>query len=126
MVNLCISIFYYIHSSESTNPAKVWLTCNSSTNRVFVSTDAGATFTNMSGNLPALSARSIALDSDANETPYVGMNVGVYYYDNTTSSWVNMSDNLPLVAINDLKIQKSAGKLRVATYGRGVWEAALI
>ena len=30
-----------------------------------------------------------------------------------------------MVAINELEIQKAAGKLRVATYGRGVWESPL-
>ncbi|HET9057414.1 MAG TPA: fibronectin type III domain-containing protein, partial [Chitinophagaceae bacterium] len=107
------------------NPQKIWITCNSSTNRVFVSTNAGATFTNISGNLPSLTARSVAVDNDANETVYVGMNIGVYYIDNTTTSWTNISSNLPLVAINELEIQNSGGKLRVATYGRGVWETDL-
>ncbi|MGE5106479.1 MAG: fibronectin type III domain-containing protein [Sphingobacteriales bacterium] len=107
------------------NPQKIWITCASTSNRVFVSTDAGATFTNISGNLPAITARSVAVDNDANETVYVGMNIGVYYIDNTTTSWTNISSNLPLVAINDIKIQKSSGTLRVATYGRGVWETAL-
>ncbi|MBL7813009.1 MAG: fibronectin type III domain-containing protein [Bacteroidetes bacterium] len=107
------------------NPAKIWMTCNSSTNRVYVSTDAGATFTNISSGLPALSARSVAVDEDASGTVYVGMNIGVYYMDSLTFTWAEHATGLPLVAINEVEIQKSGNKLRVATYGRGVWESGL-
>ena len=53
------------------------------------------------------------------------MNIGVYHKLESDAGWGNYSDNLPLVAINELEIQKAAGKLRVATYGRGVWESPL-
>ena len=41
------------------------------------------------------------------------------------SSWLNLTKNLPLVAINDLELQKSTRKIRIATYGRGVWEGTM-
>ncbi len=105
------------------NPSKIWLACNSTTNRILVSTDAGATFTNVSANLPSITARTIAVDDNTPRGLYVGMNIGVYYKTETDPTWTNFSDNLPLVAINELEIQKIAGKIRVATYGRGVWES---
>lgn len=108
---------------DPTNPSKIWIACNSTTNRVMVSTDAGATFTNVSANLPAIVARSIVVDDNTPRGIYVGMNIGVYYKTEPDANWTNFSDNLPLVAINELEIQKNAGKIRVATYGRGVWES---
>jgi hypothetical protein len=110
---------------DPTDPNKIWVALNSSTNRVMVSTDAGATFTNVSAGLPPFSARTIVVDDNTPRGMYVGMNIGVYYKTEPDANWGNFSDNLPLVAINELEIQKAAGKIRVATYGRGVWESPL-
>lgn len=110
---------------DPTNPSKIWIACNSSTNRVFVSTDAGANFTNISSNLPSIVARTIVVDDNTPRGLYVGMNIGVYTQEEGTGSWTDFSDNLPMVAINELDIQKSSGVLRVATYGRGVWETPI-
>jgi photosystem II stability/assembly factor-like uncharacterized protein len=107
------------------NPQKIYLACKSNTNRVFVSTDMGRTFTNLSRGLPDLHARSIVVDDNATESMYVGMSVGVYYRDNIDTNWVEHANGLPLVAVDEVEIQKSAGKLRVATHGRGVWETDL-
>ena len=107
------------------DPLKIWISCNSSSNRVFVSTDGGAVFNNISNGLPATSARSVVVDEDASGTIYVGMNIGVYYRDDITNTWTEHASGLPLVAINEVEIQKSGNKLRVATYGRGVWESDL-
>ncbi len=108
---------------DPTNPSKIWIACNSTSNRVLVSTDGGATFTNISSTLPAIVARTIVVDDNTPRNLYVGMNIGVFTQQEGASSWTAFSDNLPLVAINELDIQKASGKLRVATYGRGVWES---
>lgn len=108
---------------DPTDPAKIWITCSSSSNRLFVSTNAGATFTNISAGLPAIAARTVVVDDNTPRGIYVGMNVGVYYKTEADANWTNYTANLPLVAINELEIQKASGKLRVATYGRGIWES---
>lgn len=113
-----------IYASKN-NANRIWITCNSSTNRVYRSEDGGATWTNLSTGLPAVSARSVVVDEDALETVYVGMNIGVYYRDSVTNTWAEHGTGLPLVAVNEVEIQKSGNKLRVATYGRGVWESGL-
>jgi len=107
-----------------TLPDKVFITTSSGTYPVMVSTDTGATFTNLKLNLPGSAGRSVKVDA-TNEGLYVGMNIGVYYKDSTMTSWVDLSGNLPKVAVNEVEIQKSGGKLRVATYGRGIWETDL-
>ncbi len=104
---------------------KVWITLNSTANRVFASIDSGNTFTNISLGLPAMAARSIVVDEMAAETIYVGMNIGVFYRDTITKLWKEHATGLPMVAVNEVEIQKSSNKLRVATYGRGVWESYL-
>lgn len=112
----------FVHPS---NPQKIYLACNSSSVRVLVSNDMGNTFTDLSAGLPAMAARSVVVDDNAEESMYVGMNIGVYYRDNIETAWVEHATGLPLVAINEVEIQKSSRKLRVATYGRGVWETDL-
>lgn len=110
---------------DPTNPSKIWVACNSTTNRILVSTDGGANWTNISSDLPGIVARAIVVDDATPRNLYVGMNIGVYHQVEGAGSWTNYSDNLPMVAINELEIQASSEKLRVATYGRGVWETPL-
>ncbi|NUM31920.1 MAG: T9SS type A sorting domain-containing protein [Bacteroidetes bacterium] len=107
------------------DPKKLWITCNSSSNRVFISTDGGANFTNISSGLPSVSARSVVVDENDSEDVYVGMNIGVYQRSKNNSKWNQYGTGLPLVAINEIEIQEKSGKLRVATYGRGLWECDL-
>jgi hypothetical protein len=108
-----------------TIPSKVYVTTTSVGNQLQVSTNAGASFTNISTGLPAVSARSVAIENNAVQGLYVGMNTGVYYKNDTMSAWGNYSGNLPAVAVNELEIQYATGRLRMATYGRGVWDAPL-
>jgi hypothetical protein len=72
-----------------------------------------------------MAARSIALDDTPEEGLYVAMNIGVYYINTKMSAWLNLTKNLPLVAINDIELQKLTRKIRIATYGRGVWEGTM-
>jgi hypothetical protein len=53
------------------------------------------------------------------------MNIGVYYRNNVNPAWVEHATGLPLVAVNEVEVQQSGGKLRVATYGRGIWDLEL-
>jgi hypothetical protein len=110
---------------DPTNPDKIWIACNSSSNRVLVSTNGGASFTNISSDLPSIVARTVVVDNNTPRGIYVGMNIGVFYKDEIATSWTDYSDNLPMVAINELEIQQNTGMIRVATYGRGVWESPL-
>jgi photosystem II stability/assembly factor-like uncharacterized protein len=107
------------------NPLKIWITCDNSTNRVYTSNNGGDSFINISTGLPTFAARSVVVDEDAHQTIYVGMNIGVYYRDTLTKTWAEHAVGLPLVSVNEVEIQKSGAKLRVGTYGRGVWESDL-
>ncbi len=108
-----------------TIPNKVYVTCNASTNNVLVSSDAGANFTVISTGLPSVAARTIVIENNAVQGLYVGMNTGVYYKNDTMANWLNFTGNLPTVAVNELEIQYAVSRLRVATYGRGVWDTPL-
>jgi hypothetical protein len=104
------------------SPSKIWITTTSGTGRVYVSTNSGSSFTNISGSLPSIAARTIVVDNTTSENLFVGMNIGVYTYSNGDPTWTDISSNLPKVAVNELDLQLASNKLRVATYGRGIWE----
>jgi hypothetical protein len=105
------------------NPQKVWITTSNTSNNVLVSTNMGSSWTNISTGLPSIPARSIVVDNTPNEGVYVGMNIGVYYKDNINPAWIIHGNGLPLVEINEVELQLSSKKVRVATYGRGIWES---
>lgn len=104
------------------DPTRVWITTTSSSQPVLLSTDAGATFTNISAGLPAIAGRSIVVDDFTTEGIYVGMNIGVYYRNLVNPTWTLFGTGLPQVAVNEVELSKIGGKLRVGTYGRGFWE----
>jgi photosystem II stability/assembly factor-like uncharacterized protein len=109
------------------NPSVVYLSCGS---QLFRSADKGATWTNISFNLPNVNIIKIQADDYSHdESVYVGMATGVYYKNNTVTNWVNYSTGLPTIAnIHDVMLFNDGtanSVLRVAYYGRGVWESPL-
>ncbi|MFI5203449.1 MAG: PKD domain-containing protein [Flavobacteriales bacterium] len=113
---------------SNTDANKVWVTFSgfSSGNKVYMSTDAGVTWVNYSTGLPNIPANCITYQNGtANDGVYVGMDIGVYYRDNTLSSWILFNTGLPNTVVTELDIQYSTSKLRASTYGRGLWESDL-
>lgn len=114
---------------SNTNANHIWVTFSgySASNKVYKSTDGGATWTNLSTGLPNLPVNAIVYQNNSlDDDVYIGMDVGVYHINNTTSTWASYFNNLPNARIRNLKIfYGGGGKLRAATYGRGTWETDL-
>jgi hypothetical protein len=111
---------------SNTDANKVWVTFSgySDGNKVFKSTDGGTSWTNVSTGLPNLPFNTIVYQNgSANDAVYAGGDVGVYYLDNTLSSWAAFNTSLPNARVTDLEIFYPTGKLRASTYGRGTWES---
>jgi hypothetical protein len=53
---------------------------------------------------------------------YLGTSLGVYYRDDSMTSWQPFDTNLPNVSVTDLEINLEDAKLVAATYGRGIWQ----
>lgn len=105
----------------------IYVTCNS---RIYRSSDRGQTWTNYTSNYPGLNLINVVNDYySPNEAIYIANAAGVYYRDSSMSSWLNYSGGLPSIAqIRDLLIYNDGtglSKLRVAYYGKGVWEVPL-
>ena len=91
--------------------------------KVYYSEDAGDTWTNYSLNLPNIPANCVTFYDDPFRSLYVGMDVGVYYIDNTLGQYETFWEGLPNVIVSELEINYQVQKIRAATYGRGLWES---
>jgi uncharacterized protein (TIGR03437 family) len=92
------------------------------TQHVFKTTDAGARWTDISGNLPDLPVNSLAVDPDLPDTLYIGSDAGVLVTTNAGASWSTLGNGLPLVVVEAVVLHRPARTLRAATHGRGVWD----
>lgn len=112
---------------DNTNANNVYVTLSgySAGNKVFYSTDGGLSWTNYSNGLPNLPANCIVYKKNSAGAIYVGMDYGVYYRELSMSSFVPYNTGLPNVWVNDMEIYYPTGKLRAATFGRGIWETDL-
>jgi hypothetical protein len=88
--------------------------------KVFRSINGGASWTNISNELPNVDTRTIALTGTANGI-YVGNDFGVYYRDDNTNGWISFSNNLPIVFVMNLVYDATNAKISAATFGRGIW-----
>ncbi len=99
--------------------------------KVYVSTNKGGSWTDITLNLPNSPKRTIVYDEYSPGGLYVGGTPGVYYIDSTLSNWVDYSQTLPGdVSVTELEIAynknaPSKSKIRAATYGRGLWSAPM-
>jgi photosystem II stability/assembly factor-like uncharacterized protein len=95
-------------------------------NKTFESTDGGNSFTNISTNvLNNESVQSILTIGGTNGGVYCATNKAVYYR-NATASWLLDNSGLPTqINGNILRPFYRDGKIRMASYGKGIWESAL-
>ncbi len=102
---------------------------------VYRSTNGGATWTDISANLPAAPANSLAVDPQNANTVYAATDQGVYFTTQVASCAQNLSNcwsafgvglpGAPVVALSAIPGGSSASVLVAATYGRGIWQTPL-
>ncbi|HTB30811.1 MAG TPA: T9SS type A sorting domain-containing protein, partial [Bacteroidia bacterium] len=110
------------------NPNKIWIACapTSKYPLLKVMQYDGTNWTDYSNGIPAGDvARSLVMEIGTNDGMYLGTNRAIYYRNATMSSWVVFNDGpLPEVMMSQLEINYYENKLRVGTYGRGIWESS--
>jgi hypothetical protein len=109
---------------DNTNANNVYVTLSgyNAGNKVYMTTDGGLSWTNYSTGLPNLPANCIVFKKNSPGAIYVGMDFGVYYRELSMSSFIPYNTGMPNVWVNDMEIYYPTGKLRAATFGRGIWE----
>jgi photosystem II stability/assembly factor-like uncharacterized protein len=92
------------------------------TNYVFKSTDFGATWTSIAGDLPAgRVARTVREDPKNRNLLYLATEFGFFFSPNGGANWVPLKNNMPTVPVNDFVIHPRDNDLVLATHGRGIW-----
>jgi hypothetical protein len=95
-------------------------------NNCFVhkTTDLGVTFARACAGLPAVPIQKILVSpaDPTGLTAYAATWIGVYRTTNGGASWSQFGAGLPVVKVSDLYMPAKGGFLRIATYGRGIWE----
>ena len=91
--------------------------------KIFKTDNAGATWTNISYNLPNLPINCVkALPGGG---LIAALDIGVYVLFPGSSAWTIMSNGLPNVIVSDIEINPALNKIYICTFGRGIWETDL-
>lgn len=109
---------------NSNNNDIVYISTSGSSGQVLKSTDGGFSFSNIASGLPNIGKNVLVHQGlNPNNPLYVGTSLGVYYIDDTLSTWIPFDTNLPNVSVTDLEINLEDNKIIAATYGRGIWQS---
>ncbi|MBX7155438.1 MAG: T9SS type A sorting domain-containing protein [Bacteriodetes bacterium] len=93
--------------------------------KVYMSTNLGASWTNITYNLNDMPVNTVVIDHQADANIYLGTELGVFTKKMSEKNWKLYNTNLPNMAVLDLKVQYGTNSLRAATWGRGLWEYTL-
>ena len=89
---------------------------------VFKTLDCGATWTNLSGNLPEGAYLQVLREDPKNPSVlYAGTETGLYVSVTGGNDWVRLGGNLPAVPVHEILVHQRENDLIVATHGRGIW-----
>ena len=89
---------------------------------VFRTTNGGANWTDISGNMPNVPVNDLVIDPDLAQTLYIGTDAGVMVTTNGGTTWSTLGNGLPLVVVDSLVLHRGARILRAGTHGRSVWD----
>ena len=95
----------------------------SPTAHVFRTANAGANWTDISGNLPDAPVNDLVIDPRNRTRLFVASDVGVFLSADGGITWASAGTGLPLVPISDLEATGSGGVtvLTAATFGMGMY-----
>lgn len=91
---------------------------------VFLTTNGGKSWTNVSNNLPDAPVNSVVMDPSNRNQVYVGTDVGAFVSSNAGASWSRLGTTLPNSAIWQLDYDAARGLAIAGTHGRGAWKLA--
>jgi photosystem II stability/assembly factor-like uncharacterized protein len=102
-------------ASESPTPGSI---------RLLKSTDGGASFSRADNGLPDAGVYHVVPDprDGTGSSAYAATFLGVYLTRDGGSTWSRFGAGLPAVRSAGLWVSEDGSLLRVATYGRGIWE----
>ncbi len=91
--------------------------------RVYRTVDGGASWQNISGNLPVAPVNAIAVDPRG--PIYVATDVGVFRNADGNSTWTSFNQGLPNTLVTALAADAQSGTLVAGTFGRGAYQISM-
>ena len=89
---------------------------------ILKSTNRGASWENISGNLPDRgSVYSLRQDYINKDLLFAGTEFGLFFSVDGGKNWQQLKTGLPTIAVRDIDIQKEENDLVLATFGRGFY-----
>jgi hypothetical protein len=92
---------------------------------VYVSSNLGLSWQDISSDLPDLPVNDIVLDPEHPGYIYIGTDAGVFFTNDFGEQWYKLSDGLPNVAVCAMKIHNPSRTLVVGTYGVSMYKLDL-
>ena len=88
----------------------------------FFTPDFGATWKNVTANLPAGGTVSVLREHPKSpDVLFVGTEMGLWTSFNRGGSWLKVKSGLPTIPVDDIFIHPNENDLILATHGRSVW-----
>lgn len=94
--------------------------------KIYVSSNGGASWVNQTYNLGNMPLHCVVIDHTPQRNIYVGAEIGIYVKAMKDTVWQLYNDKLPNMTVNDIEICWGSNTLKAATWGRGLWENALL
>jgi photosystem II stability/assembly factor-like uncharacterized protein len=89
---------------------------------VFKTADFGKTWTSLAGSLPDGQVAYVIREDRINrDLLFLGTEFGIFSSTDGGGTWERFMNNLPTVAVHDIRIHPRAGDLIIGTHGRGIW-----
>ncbi len=88
---------------------------------IFVTHDAGSTWTDVTDNLPHAPVNAVEVDPSHPNLVYVGTDMGVYYSTEGGGNWQPLGTGLPNSVVMDLALDDGSRTLIAGTHGRSMF-----
>jgi photosystem II stability/assembly factor-like uncharacterized protein len=89
---------------------------------VFKTTDYGATWTNITANLPdGHPIYAIEQDTKNPDLLFTGSEFAIFFSIDGGRAWNRFNQNLPTAAVHDIMVHPRDPDIIIATHGRGIW-----
>lgn len=124
--------YYTDIAVDPTDPNRIAVTLSGfGSSHLYMSYDGGSTWSNAGTGLPDVPANTVMFNPDNPAQLYIGNDLGVYFANNvpstspgsvTSLTWNAYNEGFDDAAMVSDLLVTSESKLRIATYGRGLWE----